>query len=352
MTDPTQSLCEQKKQTLISQLYYTPLPRYTPVNPYAGGIFTKFQLDMRRKAEVLKYSANKSSTQTNNLSKAQKFALLVRGSLPAPTQAALQKASENGGVIDCSNDELILTPTTASNIPGPIVYLYNDETVPLYNYSDYNTRSYPVYVPDNPNMWKFVPFSDIVINNDSPSDVYYLILNRAVDQPQYIYNFVTPLELNFSGTVPAVNSPPLYSKTNIITISVKTAKLSAYFNGNLVRSIDASGSALSAIKFDLSTSATGSFSSKQFLGNLYFNGLLLDTSPTYVYTFSVFVTLSITSDNSSDPGAENFKTKTVFKYNVVSNTTISANTYANCVIKDGGGKDPLLNKGPSLVGIM
>lgn len=349
MTDPNLTLCEQKKQTLISQLYNGPLPRYTPVNPYAGGMFTKFQLDMRRKAEILKYNANKSSTQTNNLSKAQKFALLVRGSLPMPSQSALQSASQNDGVLDCSNDEMVPTPTSACNVPGPIVYLYNDETAPLYNYSDYNVRSYPEYVPENPDMWKFVKFSDITINNNAPLDLYYLILNKAIDQPQYVYNIVTPLELDFNGIVPSVPINSVYKLSNRITISVNNPKLSAYFNGNLVKSITAN---LSPITFDLSNSVvSGAFSAKQFLGNLYFNGLLLPTSPSYVYTFSLTLTLIISSTNPSDNGGIDFQTRTNFKYSVIANTTISANTATNCNMYVAG-TNPTLNQGPSLTGIM
>jgi hypothetical protein len=43
-------LCDQRKKQM---LFNIPQFRYTPVSPYNGS-FTKFQLDMRRKAEILK----------------------------------------------------------------------------------------------------------------------------------------------------------------------------------------------------------------------------------------------------------------------------------------------------------
>ena len=70
-----QSVCQQRSKQL---LFNTPQPRYNPISPY-NGIYTKFQLDMRRKAEVLKYSNNASSTKTNNLTKAEKWAQISKG---------------------------------------------------------------------------------------------------------------------------------------------------------------------------------------------------------------------------------------------------------------------------------
>ena len=46
---------------------------YLSINPSTGVPFTKFDLDMRRKVEILKYASTRMSTQTNSLTKAQKF---------------------------------------------------------------------------------------------------------------------------------------------------------------------------------------------------------------------------------------------------------------------------------------
>ena len=45
------------KQRQKMQLLNIPPTRYTPISPYP--MYTRFQLDMRRKTEILKYSANK-----------------------------------------------------------------------------------------------------------------------------------------------------------------------------------------------------------------------------------------------------------------------------------------------------
>jgi hypothetical protein len=71
------NICQQKtKRTYFSN----PLPRIDNLSrsPYIMG-YTKDQLDMRRKAEILKYNNNSSSTKTNNLTKAEKWSQLTKG---------------------------------------------------------------------------------------------------------------------------------------------------------------------------------------------------------------------------------------------------------------------------------
>jgi hypothetical protein len=78
------NLIDQRRR---AQLYNIPPSRYdnlanspyTKINPATGMFFTKFDVDMRRKAEILKYSNVTSTTKTNNLTRAQRWAQLVRG---------------------------------------------------------------------------------------------------------------------------------------------------------------------------------------------------------------------------------------------------------------------------------
>jgi hypothetical protein len=76
---------------------------------------------MRRKAEILKYNSTKSSSQTNSLTRKQQWSQIVKGNYtPCP--------------VDTIN---IPVSTTASDIPGPPMYLYEDSNVLLYNYTNY-----------------------------------------------------------------------------------------------------------------------------------------------------------------------------------------------------------------------
>lgn len=143
------NICQQRRR---AQLFAIPPTRAeledSPYNkPVNGIVYTQYDIDMRRKAEILKYSSNKVSTQTNSLTKTEKFSLLVRGfsqSIPLSTanESTIQRA--------CPNDALILTPTSSSDVPGPVIMLFDNESIPLYKYINptYN-RNYSILPANN-----------------------------------------------------------------------------------------------------------------------------------------------------------------------------------------------------------
>lgn len=128
-----QLLCAQL--TAKRQLQLTTIPptrvelQKTPYTDY-----TKYQLDMRRKAEILKYNSNSQGSKTNNMTKAQKWAGVVNGNGPVK-QSRINALINSNNNNSCPNDALIPTPTSSSDVPGPIILLIDDETVPLYNYN-------------------------------------------------------------------------------------------------------------------------------------------------------------------------------------------------------------------------
>jgi hypothetical protein len=128
------SVLAQRRQLA---LYNVPLPRLTLTSPYPQ--FTKMQLDMRRKIEILKHSNNASNTKTNNLTKKQNWSLLVQGKTQNYSQNAVNASPT---VTTCPLDALIPTLTSSSDVPGPIMVLQYDPSVPLYNYIT-NNRVYP-----------------------------------------------------------------------------------------------------------------------------------------------------------------------------------------------------------------
>jgi hypothetical protein len=241
------------------------------MNPYESNQYSKFQLDMRRKAEILKYSANRSSTQTNNPTKKQNFSSMVKGSTPSPSQGVLNKMTS----ISCPADNLIPTPTSSCDVPGPVTYLYNDETIPLYNYSDFNTRSYSDQVPSNYDPWNLVRFPDVVV----PSTVYYLIMQNTINTSQYNYTLTVPVGISVYGKMPSG-----FAGGNI-TIMLKSATLAVYYGSNLVNTFSTNVSDIQ-LKLNLHANAT-EFSANQFVGNLIFSNIMLYTAPTYVYTFNL-----------------------------------------------------------------
>ena len=115
MSDSTiKTACEQRRFNL---LYNVPLVRNEKTSPYPS--YSSAQLNMRRKVEVLKH--NKNSNQDRSLSAKEKQALILKGNY-------------RGNVLFCADDHKIAVKTSSSDVPGPIITLQEDKSVPLYNY--------------------------------------------------------------------------------------------------------------------------------------------------------------------------------------------------------------------------
>lgn len=124
------------------QLKNIPPQRYDNLvnNPYITHTqYTQNDFDIRRKAEILKYTATKTNTKTNNLTRSERWAQLVNRSTQRPSQSFIQsniisQTPTSITIQTCPSGTIIQTPTYASGIPGPIRQLYLDPNVPLYNY--------------------------------------------------------------------------------------------------------------------------------------------------------------------------------------------------------------------------
>lgn len=120
--------CQERRNRM---LYNVPMPRNETISPYINSNLTKHDLDMRRKAEILKYSGPQNSNYVKNLTKSEKFAQLVRGN--SPTQKMLTKTIP----LFCDSS-MNLYLTSSSDVPGPIIPLYLDNNIPLYNFAKPN----------------------------------------------------------------------------------------------------------------------------------------------------------------------------------------------------------------------
>jgi hypothetical protein len=290
MTDS--SFCQQR---FLTQLYNIPPTRITPDNPYSSGLYTKHQLDMRRKVEILKYSSNKSSTQTNSLTKKEKFALLVKGG------SSMANAVIPSNAVSCDTDDAIPTPTSSCDVPGPVTYLTYDSTVPLYNYSGFNTRSYSEFSRDFSNPWQFIVLSDIVIYENNRNTIYYLIINNTISKSAFTYTINTPVVISIAGTIPAYSSiNPAFA--GVANVSLTSAALEIYYNsGNLVNTISLNNIADFDVNLNIPqnlTSTARPFNAKRFVGNLVFRNVKLYTTPSYVYTFTLNVDLKVTPNTT------------------------------------------------------
>ena len=89
-----EEICRQRKMFMQ---FNVPLSRLTKQSPYDGTI-TQQQLDMRRKAEILKYDKNSSSS--NRLTQKQQFANITN-------------PNYNANRVACTEDKLRPVPSSS-----------------------------------------------------------------------------------------------------------------------------------------------------------------------------------------------------------------------------------------------
>jgi hypothetical protein len=285
---------------------------------------------MRRKVEILKYNANKSSTQTNSLTKKERFALLARGNRNMLSTQAINTCNS------------LPTPTSSSDVPGPVTYLNYDSTIPLYNYSEFNTRTYPEYVPNNEDPWQFIPIvTDIVIYNNNTKSLFYLIINNSVDQSKYNYRIIIPTGICIEGTIPKSYIPPTDFSGGILQMNITGATLSVFYSDKLVKNVYPTSLVNAKMTIIIpvggNTTAAHSFDAKRFFGNLQFDNIELYTAPTYVYKFSLTVNVSI---------SPNIDSNIISFVGLIGNMTGSGSSSTGCIILDSPSSD--INSGPSI----
>jgi len=124
-------------------------------NPNAGRVYSTRELDERRKAEILKYKNNSS-----NMSKAQQYSMASRNALTRKKSWATQTQTYTNPNVDnlpeikipinnvfqtvslrCNNANNKCGRTSDCDVPGPVIPLCIDESVPLYNYKPQTTYS-------------------------------------------------------------------------------------------------------------------------------------------------------------------------------------------------------------------
>jgi hypothetical protein len=321
------NICLQRARR---QLYNIPFPRFTLISPYINS-YTIDDLNMRRKAEILKYSNNASSTKTNNLTKKQVYSQIV-----STTNIASTNNNTKCVVDTCGN--FIYTPTSSCDVPGKIQYLYCDETVPLYNYGNVlQNRSYAYQMPNNDVLWYIYTTNNIYCKATSPAIVYntdgYIqsilfptteentlfsiyILNN-IDKNKYTFTIQTPISIYLAG----------YTSISTSTIiSIKNIQVNVYYNSTIVYNTTIGEEGFSP--FTLNLSSNKRYSANVFIGDILFTIPDLQTKSGYIYDIKLtttFQTIVFTNNTVSD-------TLDTMNLNTYMNTSERSDTTANCSI--------------------
>jgi hypothetical protein len=269
---------------------------YTKRNPGTGLFFTKSDLDMRRKVEILKYDSNRMSTQTNSLTKANKYAQAVNGSLQRRTysQIYLQQNLDASGVLKPCPP--VQTPSSACDVPGPTIFLYEDDNVPLYNYGTNAADAYGIQnqAPNPyPFYWNYIRYSNVA-NPYSASTTNYSTFTTIyvvyTDTPSYTFSIQTPISMRITGQLQngvlqnyTDVSAAIRISINSITINVKYS----YTNVTLSPSptvIYEHGKTGIPINMGVTlTNTSRAFAATAYLGVLQINNLQLPTQRGYIY---------------------------------------------------------------------
>jgi len=320
-------ICQQRRR---QQLFPVPPVRAelesSPYNQLINGvIYNQHDIDMRRKAEILKYNSNKVSTQTNSLTKGQKFSLLAKGFTQQLTKTTIVDLS-NGRA--CPNDALIPTPTSSSDVPGPIILLIDDETVPLYKYVNPTyTRNYSTLPQNNTDPWTIISYENSQFSNANTfkNTVSTIYIRYLIDQPNTIFSLNIPIGIYAVGDISNNNG-------SNINISISNVSLSVYYNDtNVTNSYNIQSPTLvtgfSSLSFNVNNKS-GTFNAIQFVGNLKTDNLNLYTTVGFIYDIKLSFVLNISPlDNIS---STYFKT---FDYGVYANLSSDKTNYArNCTI--------------------
>ena len=243
-------------------------------------IISQQELDMRRKAEILKY--NKNSFTNGKFTNKQNFSRLMRNNKNVQTQFA-----------NCSNNETLPTLTSSSDVPGPIINLQLNNDTPLYNYES-NRNIYTLTNEDQNFKWNYFTNSNITANNNIETVLYRL----TVGQDNLSIN---TFNFNFSVGIDIVGD--LSNNINTCDLSFNNFELSVFFNNSkLSKTYNDNFNIVNGnLSFDISNNLTNTnnqtFKISQYLFNINIDNLELATEYGFVYEIKCKFDLNLNFSN-------------------------------------------------------
>lgn len=314
----------RNRQTFINFLSFIPKIRNEIQSPYPA--YTQEQLNMRRKVEILKYiNNNQHNTQTGNITKNQRWANLSRNSTRVQNLVACPKINRP-------------TPTSSSDIPGPIIDLYLDNSVPLYLYSKPQNLKLPQAPVVNSATIPFTVNADTDIQ--SPNNIAFTtgsLICVYPDDDFATFEVQIPLSIQIAGNIMPPTS--LYT-VSAIQVNISNITCSVYYFDSSMSSyqyIDSSLLESTIVDIDISNSSVGEFSASQYIGNLVLSGITLNTQAGYVYNFVVQCDMNYTllNQNNNSLALSGSNVNSIQLYTTTNLTGVMDPYYSfsdNCVI--------------------
>jgi hypothetical protein len=368
-------MCELRKQR--QSLFAMPSFRATPISPYPE--YTKEQLDMRRKAEILQYAGNRMNTKTNSLTKTGRFTQIITGKYQSRSYTTTYNENVSYkydkllnlnsvviervpvySVFDCSQDDLIPVPTSSSDVPGPIINLYNDTSIPLYNLTGILNNAYAVTDVIETEKWKInyigenAPnFYTTTYNNGNKYDteptetiLSYIYITNAIDQSEYIYEMYVPIGIHFEGKYKGnstTNGSGTFNPTITLTIPDGGFNPQILIGSNVLninRTVEFQDNAnnISDVSFNI-TDKHADFSGTMYIGMLKISNIRLYTAVGYIYTVNIITNVTFSTGSSAD--TEKLATDYLFTYGLYYNLSDAIiKTTTNCTINHAASSEP------------
>ena len=282
MSDFTLSCTNQRKQRarFFYHLAGDASSRFNVVSPYIYEtsleeklVYSQEDLNMRRKAEVLKYSIKDYNKQ-----KKQNYSFLAK----KHTKARPCPSSNNA------------KPSSSSGVPGPIIPLFENPNIPLYNYKDASKQFTFQNIPfdEFKRIFDTFPFYNIDgFNNTYVNLMDIVILNP--DNNQFQFDFSIPISLEYSANFNGIGS---IADVTACQIAIFNSVLDIMYSDTLISSNNITyrspGNGLDSdivsstrsISLDLAESTVGQIKVRQYIGNLILKNVTIQTVTQYVYT--------------------------------------------------------------------
>jgi hypothetical protein len=305
--------------------YNVPLPRFTPISPYIKTAnspeYTQYDLDMRRKAEILQYRS--LATQENGTTKTQKLTFLFN-------KTTSLKHIVNRS-LPCENT---ISSSAACDVPGPVFSMYLDKKVPLYNYI--KTYSFGDFY-DNVDIlnWSSDLKPDIFFSNKKRETCFSIIYN-STKKGRTLYTFHTPISLLISGNKLAHLSP-ISTPVSRITAQIVSVTMTVIYGNQPIKYLQTPTVRLPSspnLTITLNSGIT-SFEAIKYIGAISVSNLLLLTQYQYVYDICFTFTMKTTLYDSGG-GVINGQGDITVSTNVVSNLMGTVDPYylrqTGCII--------------------
>ena len=376
MADNTCTTLAQRRAFL--SLSMPPIRYNGLVNPYINSIgaqvYTPSQLDMRRKAEILQY--NKSASQTNKLTKSQKFAQAIGRTVNTNTSfigtivgntltvskvtqgtilvgqsiigfgistgtiilvqstgsagnvgtytinisqnistATIMRANTIISVTNCANDLYVPSLSSSCDVPGPVITLQYDPTVPLYNYAQ-SVASLGLLNSEDVGKFTDSTSDDIIAYDSIETTLVDLAISNVTSQTT-TFSINSPIGIYVDGTSASSVSGD---------ISISSVTVSVYYNDSnylLTSVVQPTISTLTdkTVHYIRTTSST--FSGIKYIGNLSITNLVLPTMYGYVYKIKIKFNLTTNATGINKRVYMNFTTGTPVNCTFTNPTSVS-----------------------------